>query len=533
MNNTLCWKTPFLLVASLLSLSLQASPWLSVSPSTIARSGSEVAFREGVGALQGNPAVSAIQREFSITGSYTKGYANQGDLVNHADTLFSKFSTSGLETAFDRLLTNTYVGSDNPTKDLANINKFLTIDASALDGSDTGTQISTQGSLQVNWNRFGMRLSNFKFMGAKANYDAGAKFEGITEESFFYSDRDPNTGIATTAGSLTIDNLSSVPERPTDTALIDRVLTYAKDPTAAPSTRDHVQALLDETAAAVNPSTPNTQALSEHARLEEILALMGSMVEEISVDPGDRINAGGSEDLANLSGLKIMHFDLKEAEWSFGFSLLEEHLHITPSIKYLHGRVSNSTLKITDPASSMTDIIKAMEDEPNIEHTNEFDIDLGMIFTLGERWSFGIATENLLSPTFKSPGGQSKVRLDPTLRLGTAFKYSLNPNYAGTIGIDFDILEIESPVVADMNRRMISLGLQQGITQYLALHGGIGVDTAARDTTWQFSTGMTARISHFFFDAAYGSSPDSTRIEGDRIADAGGYGFTIGYNRNL
>lgn len=486
-----------------------------------------------MGALQGNPAVSAIQREFSIIGSYTKGYANQGDLINHADNLFTKFSTTGLEITFDRLLTNTYVGTDNPTKDLADINKFLTTDAAALVGLDTGTQISTQGSLQINWNRFGMRLSNYKLMGAKAHYDMGAKFEGaeipnVGEESFFYTDGDLFNGIAaTTAGSLTLDNLNSTIE--SDTALIDRVLDYTNLSTVDRLiARPYVQALLDETAAAVNPSAPDKNALSEDS-----LALMGSMIEEISVDPSSRINAGGSEDLENMSGIKIMHFDLKEAEWSFGFSLLEDHLHITPSLKYLHGKVSTSNLKLTDPASSMTDIIKAMEDEPNIVHTNEFDIDLGMIFTLGQRWSFGIETENLLSPTFKSPGGQSKVRLDPTLRLGTAFKYSLNPNYAGTIGIDFDILEIESPVVEDMNRRMISLGLQQGVTRHLSLHGGIGVDTAARDTTWQFSTGFAARISHFFFDAAFAGSPDSTKIEGDRIYDAGGYGFTIGYNRNL
>ena len=512
MNLTLCWKTSFLLGASLLTLPLKGSPWLALSPSTIGRAGTETGFREGFSVLQGNPATTSLHRKFSITGGYTYNEFNQGDFVARADKFFQDFSTLNIENNFTSLLN----GVNNPTGELAEINQFLTRDTPVLNAPESGTQIVKQGNIQINWNRFGLKLGNAKYLGTYSMYDNRADFTG--------------TDIFGLQGATFIHqnyDINSLDLHPTvkDLDLVLDILGRAGIANPTVEQQQRVQGLLQTTA---NLSTGNPNDLSEDS-----IDLLGEMVERLNDNPANRSLANGSATLNNFTGLKLVHFDMKEAEWSFGFSLFEDHLHITPSLKYLHGRVSASNLKITDPASNLTDILNALEDEPNIVHTNEFDMDLGVLFTLGRRWSFGLATNNLLSPSFDAPTGHADVKLDPTLRIGTAFKYSLNENYGGTIGVDFDVVQTESPIIPDMYRRMFSIGVEQSLSPYLNLHFGTGVDTASRDTTWIFSTGFGVRVSHFFLDTAITTATDSTKIEGERISDAGGYGISLGYNLNL
>ena len=511
MNLSLRWKSSLLLAANLLSLPLAGSPWLAISPSSIGRAGTETGFREGYSVLQGNPATSAVHRQFSITGGYTYNEFNQGDYVAWADQLFQDFSASGsnIDGAFGNILNGT---NANPAGDLAVINRYLTENASRLNGPESGTQIIKQGNLQINWNRFGLKLGNAKYMGVHSMYDSRGRFDTETGANFVTNYDLSDFGTP---------NINSF-------ATLDKVFAAAGSTTSAFTVYEQrqVQDLINVTEA--------EHGVAPDGLSEDSINLLGQMVAQIADLTGSSTTpAASSAELDNFSGLKLVHFDLKEAEWSFGFSLFEDHLHITPSVKYMHGKVSGQFLKLTNPASNSTDILDALEDEPNIVHSDGFDIDLGMMFTLGKRWTFGIQTTNLLSPSFDAPTGFADVKLDPTLRIGTAYRYSLSEDFGGSVGIDFDVIENESPIIPDFNRRMFSIGIEQGLSRYLNLHLGTGVNTAARDTTWIFSTGLGVRVSHFFLDTAITGTTDSTKIEGDRISNAGGYGISLGYNMNL
>jgi hypothetical protein len=119
------------------------------------------------------------------------------------------------------------------------------------------------------------------------------------------------------------------------------------------------------------------------------------------------------------------------------------------------------------------------------------------------------------------------------MKIGTAYRYSLSEDFPGTLAVDLDILENESPIIEDYSSRLFSIGIEQGLSQYLALHFGTGIDSAARDTVWLFSGGLGLRIHDFFLDAAVSSSHDSNRIQGERVRDSESYGFSIGYSQNL
>lgn len=536
MKLTLCWKTP-LLGATLLVPALQSSPWLSVNPAALARAGTGTAVREGFGTLQGNPALASVEKGLIVTGSYTHGQTNQGDLLNRADALFSRYTNPEIEDAFDRMQNNVYYLGF--AADLASINQFLTTEASALHGEEQGTQETSQGSLHINWNRWSLQLSNRKFMGATTRYHAGGPFygreDGSSAKRTFFED------------GLTMDHLNpngptAAPIAVTNRDLVEQILVDAgveiANQTAAQ--QGGVQNLLTTTANLLPSQDPDDLTADS-------LSLLSEMVKELNAGTGseDLENIGtvgekrgtvadSPDQLFNLSGVHITHFDLKEAKWGYSFSFIEDHLHIAPTLKYMHGRVSTRHLKLTDPTSNTTNILDAIQDEyTNVVHSNDFDIDLGFLVTHGERWSHGLTITNLLSPTFDAPERRSPIRLDPTMRIGTAYRYSLSEDFPGTLAFDLDILENESPIIEDYSSRLFSVGIEQGLSQYLALHLGTGIDTAAYNTTWIFSGGLGLRIKHFYLDTAISSSHDSSRIQGERVRDAEAYGFSLGYSRNL
>ena len=523
MNLSLPWKSSLLLAASLLSHPLAGSPWLAISPTSIGRAGTETGFREGHTILQGNPATSAIHRQFSITGGYTYNEFNQGDYVAWADQLFQDF-----ELNIHQRFTDLINGAPSPENLLPEIHEYLTKNASSLNGAESGTQIVKQGNLQINWNRFGLKLGNSKFMGVHSVYDRRSQFNSINGGSYLSNYK------LESVGGLTPPKIP-----PGEDAFYYQLLNYT-----SPDTQDYLSAtslrnqkaysLLEKIADQHGGLGSSPSDIFEND--EDSIRLVASMLDELVKGSMGTVSPTATDpaDLNNFSGLRLVHFDLKEAEWSFGFSMFEDHLHLTPSLKYMHGRVSAWNMKITDPASNSTNILDAIETElEEPAHTNEFDIDLGMLFTLGKRWTFGIQSNNLLSPSFDAPTGFADVKLDPTLRIGMAYKYSLNEDFGGSVGIDFDVIENESPIIPDFNRRMFSIGVEQGLSKYVNLHLGTGVDTAARDTTWIFSGGVGLRVSHFFLDTAITGSTDSTKIEGESVSNAGGYGISLGYNLNL
>ena len=210
---------------------------------------------------------------------------------------------------------------------------------------------------------------------------------------------------------------------------------------------------------------------------------------------------------------------------------MEGRLHLTPVLKYLHGKTYTRRLTVADASSGDSDVLDELTSLPDPVTSGALDADLGILWAPGTRWGLGLVARNLLSPSFDSASG-GNIQLSPSLCAGTSFRYSLKEWMPGTIALDADLLKVESAILPGVGRRMFSLGIDQGITPFLNLRGGLGKDLAGGDGLL-LSTGLGLRIKYFYFDSAVSVSTDKFQLDGKKYPTAGGFGFALGWNMNL
>ena len=494
----------FICVAYALTTISQASPFLAMNPSSMAMSGAQTGLRTGIGAMQGNPAIQGLDKRFSMALPFTLQISAEGDLIDIAQNLSDKFTQKEIETAFARLKSRSSVY--DPSEDIATIVNFLTVDAKQLDQPGQGFQSSVQGGLHFNWARFGLSLSNQHYLGAEAVYDSNFIFESLDGSSLLAS------GLNFAA--VDVDNSTTVD--PNDSDLRLKIIEAGS---ISSGFDKELQSLIDEAQKAIGSNDLSTDTVN----------LLGVIAKQL--EAGGAAVGSSSSSIDNDSGLLLRWIDIKSVDFGYGFSFFDDNLHLAPVLKYLHGTTYSRRLRVTDAVSGSSNVLDELKTLPDPVSSGAFGLDVGLLWSPGDRFGLGLTVNNLFSPTFESKIG-GDIGLSPSMRIGSSFTYSLNKWLPGTIAVDADILSVDSIVIPGAESRMISFGISQGITPAFTFRGGVGKNLVGGDGV-QFSGGLALRIKYFYMDAAGAISTDTFKLDDEKYPSAGGFGFSLGWNMNL
>jgi hypothetical protein len=509
------YKSTLILFATCaFSASGQASPFLSMSPSSLAMSGTQTGIRTGMGAMQGNPAVQALDKRFTVTFPFTAQFSLEGDILDSLPKLNDAFDRpTTIQEFFDKI--DTIRGSDpesiGPLSfDILEIFDLASNEAKKFAQTGHGFQASLQGGIHFNWARFGLGFTNEHHLGAEARYDNRFRYIFFTRD-----------GASLLANGTDINLLDTKSVVLTDLREVNWLQSEVSG-----GTELQMQALLNQTGL---PPIKNFETIVVEAesmtsgdrhRYHDIVQIGPSFVPDSWKD--------------NNSGVLLRWLDLKTIDFSYGFSFFGQKLHVAPVIKYLRGETSAREFVVIDAYNSINenkDLLDEIQSFPNSITSHAVDLDFGMLYTPGARWTLGLTGGNLFSPSFNTEIG-GDIQISPSIRAGTSFRYSKSKRFPGTVAMDADILSVDSVVLPGAERRMISLGISQGITSVLTLSGGMGRNLAGGDG-FLMSTGLGLRIKYFYLDTAISASTDTFKILGKKIPSAGSFGFALGWNMNL
>lgn len=158
-------------------------------------------------------------------------------------------------------------------------------------------------------------------------------------------------------------------------------------------------------------------------------------------------------------------------------------------VKYVRGSVVQEPGNPERSATALLDRAEGLSDGGD----GEFDLDLGLMAVAGRlRW--GLVARNLRTPTFDSPMGQS-VELDRHVRTGVAWA----ANDGLLLAADLDVTRVATALG---DRRMLAVGGQQQLGDWLGVRGGGRFNLEADDADLTGGMGLSLALgSTFWVDA--------------------------------
>lgn len=222
-------------------------------------------------------------------------------------------------------------------------------------------------------------------------------------------------------------------------------------------------------------------------------------------------NAGGSF-ANNDSKLIFQGIAVGEVPLTYGRAINDD-LAIGGNIKYMKARVYNTAVKLFD-----TDFGDAM-DEATKDYTESqnFGIDLGVLYRFGDSLRLGLVGRNLNSPEFDmkplSAGNADNIKEKAQLRTGVAYK----PISFLTLAADIDITKNETTIGSDYKSQNLGGGVELNIFKILQLRGGAYKNLAQSDIGLVYTAGLGLNLWLINIDIGASMASEKEKLDNKDI----------------
>ena len=214
----------------------------------------------------------------------------------------------------------------------------------------------------------------------------------------------------------------------------------------------------------------------------------------------------------NTSRLLFKGIGLLEVPFTYGVGLTE-NLAIGTNLKYMRARVYNTPVQIFN-----TDLTTALEKAKNdYEDSQNFGVDVGLLYRLGNAFRFGIVGRNLNSPEFdmKKLLSDDKDHLteEAQVRAGIAVK----PLSFLTLTLDVDLTKNDTNISSDYKSQLVSGGLEVNVFKVLNLRAGAYKNISEADIGVVYTAGLGVNLYLVNFDLGAAIASESSAIDSNSI----------------
>ncbi len=214
----------------------------------------------------------------------------------------------------------------------------------------------------------------------------------------------------------------------------------------------------------------------------------------------------------NTSRLLFKGIGLIEVPFTYGVGITE-NLAVGGNIKYMRARVYNTPVQIFN-----TDLTSALEKaKKDYEDSQNFGVDVGLLYRLGDAFRFGIVGRNLNSPEFDMKklltDDKDHLTEEAQVRTGLAVK----PLSFLTLALDADLTKNDTNISSDYKSQLVSGGLEINILKALNLRAGAYKNIAETDIGVVYTAGLGVNLYLMNFDLGASVASESSAIDGNNI----------------
>lgn len=234
-------------------------------------------------------------------------------------------------------------------------------------------------------------------------------------------------------------------------------------------------------------------------------------IENVAELGNSAVDSGGP--LAeNKSILLFKGIAVAEVPFTYGHSLTEDFA-LGTTIKYMKARVYNQEVSVFD-----TEFSDALSDaQEDYMESQNFGIDLGLLYRFGDDLRVGLVGHNLNSPEFDMkplfPGDTDKIKEKAQLRGGIAYK----PLSFVTLAMDYDLTKNDTTISESYKSQNLGGGLEINLLKILQLRAGAYKNLAKDDIGPVYTAGLGLNLWLVNIDLGASLSPDTTTIDENDI----------------
>lgn len=223
------------------------------------------------------------------------------------------------------------------------------------------------------------------------------------------------------------------------------------------------------------------------------------------------VGAGGTF-TNNDSKLIFKGLAVAEVPLTYGHAITN-NFAVGGNIKYMKGRTYNTSVKIfnTDFGDAMDKAKKDYTDSQN------FGLDIGLLYRLGDSFRVGMVGKNLNSPEFdmkhRVSGDDDNIKEAPQVRAGIAYK----PLSFVIMAADIDLTKNETTIGSDYKSQNFGGGLEINIFKILQLRGGAYKNISENDIGLVYTAGLGLNL--WIVNLDVGASMASEKVEVDNNDD--------------
>ncbi|MFQ5779807.1 MAG: conjugal transfer protein TraF [Nitrospiria bacterium] len=245
-----------------------------------------------------------------------------------------------------------------------------------------------------------------------------------------------------------------------------------------------------------------------------------TQIENVATLANTAASSGGTF-ANNTSTIQFKGIGIAEFPLTYGLALSDD-LAIGGNIKFMKARVYNTVVKLFN-----TDFNNALDLAlDDFVESEDFGVDIGFLYRLGDSLRFGIVGRNLNSPEFdmKKVLATDPDHLEekPQVRAGLAYK----PASFITLAADIDLAKNETTVGNDFESQTVGAGVEFTL-KIIQLRAGAFQNLAEDDIGLVYTAGLGINLWLLNFDIGAALSKDSTEIDGDDIPEEARVEFAL------
>lgn len=213
-----------------------------------------------------------------------------------------------------------------------------------------------------------------------------------------------------------------------------------------------------------------------------------------------------------------------QAAFTYSRLIYQEKLSIGVNAKLMTGRTFFNGVSVAD-FDGDDDVDNLLEWDDTRTQT-ELGLDLGVMYRPYPRWSFGLAANNINTPSFDRPGDRRPIELEPLLRAGLAYR----PLRWFNLAFDVDLNEVDSGVVRGLGYRYANFGAEFLAGRWFAGRVGVYENLGFESARPVLTGGLGFVFRRFSIELAVGAAAEETTLSADGSSVPSGFAASLQFN---
>ncbi len=214
----------------------------------------------------------------------------------------------------------------------------------------------------------------------------------------------------------------------------------------------------------------------------------------------------------NNSRLLFKGIAVAEVPLTWGRRISDE-FSVGANLKYMKARVYNTSVKVFN-----TDFGDALDKARNdYKDSQNFGVDLGMLYRYGDTLRAGLVGRNLNSPKFDMKpllaGDDDYLKEKAQVRAGVAYK----PVSYVTLALDYDLTKNDTTVSDSYKSQNLGAGVEVNVFKVVQLRAGAYKNMTQSDIGVVYTAGLGLNLWAVNLDLGAAMSPKSTTVDGNDI----------------